>query len=235
MEDQEAKNILGAEGVDYLFEQETFDPREMELREEVIKLSRVAKVVKGGRRFSFSALVAVGDSNGVVGLGYGKANEVPAAITKGVEAAKRNLFRVWLKGSTLPHEVIGKFGSARVMLKPASDGTGIIASTAVRQVLELAGVNNVLTKSLGSSNQINVVKATVNGLERLRRAEQVAALRNRSMDDMLGKRLADEFREEQQIEDKAAPIAETQPDAQSAALAVEEQDNHNHEGENSAD
>ncbi|MBN1515967.1 30S ribosomal protein S5 [Candidatus Sumerlaeota bacterium] len=173
------------------------DPRELELREEVIKLSRVAKVVKGGRRFSFSALVAVGDGHGIVGLGYGKANEVPAAITKGVESAKRNLFRVWLKGSTLPYEVIGKFGSARVMLKPASDGTGIIAGTAVRHVLELAGVHNVLTKSLGSSNQINVVKATVNGLQQLRRAEQVAALRNRSLEEMLGRRLANEFREQQ--------------------------------------
>ena len=161
-------------------------PGQYDLQERVVEINRVAKVVKGGRRFSFTALVVVGDEKSVVGVGYGKANEVPLAIQKGVERAKKNLFSVPMKGNTITHEVTGVFGAGRVFLKPASEGTGVIAGGGVRAVLELAGIRDVLSKSLGSQNPINLVKATITALENLRRPEEVAALRGLSIGEVLG-------------------------------------------------
>src|SRR4051794_988723 len=161
-------------------------PGAYDLQERVVEINRVAKVVKGGRRFSFTALVVVGDEKSVVGVGYGKANEVPLAIQKGVERAKKNLFSVPMKGMTITHEVTGVYGAGRVFLKPASEGTGVIAGGGVRAVLELAGIRDVLSKSLGSQNPINLVKATITALENLRRPEEVAELRGLSVGEVLG-------------------------------------------------
>jgi small subunit ribosomal protein S5 len=157
-----------------------------DLQERIIYINRSAKVVKGGRTFSFSALVAVGDGKGRVGLGYGKAREVPDAIRKAIEKGTKELFTIPMLGHTIPHDLVGEYGSAKVLLKPASRGTGVIAGGPVRAILEVAGVEDILTKSLGSQNQVNIAKATITGLRNLRRASQVADLRGKTVAEILG-------------------------------------------------
>ena len=161
-----------------------FEKQESDLQENVVFINRVAKVVKGGRRFSFAAVVVVGDGKGKIGAGLGKAAEVPEAIRKGVEDAKKNMITVALKNGTIPHPMLGIYGAGKVILKPAAEGTGIKAGGPVRAVLALAGIRNILTKSLGSSNPINMVRATMDGLSKLENAETVAALRGKSLDEI---------------------------------------------------
>ncbi len=165
---------------------ERIDPSQLDIKDNVVSINRVTKVVKGGKNLSFSALVVVGDGHGVVGFGIGKAKEVPSAIKKGIEAAKKNLVRVPLAGTTIPHAVLGNFGAGSVLLKPAPDGTGIIAGGAVRAVVEAAGITNIMTKSLGSANPHNVVRATVAGLDSLKDPGAIARMRGKSLEELTG-------------------------------------------------
>ena len=181
------------------------DASKLNLEEKVVQINRVAKVVQGGRRFSFSAVVVVGDGNGTVGAGIGKAGEVPEAIRKGVEDAKKHLIKVPLVGTTIPHEVHRRFGAANVMLKPASPGTGVIAGGSVRSVVEAAGIRDLLSKSMGSTNPVNVVRATIEALTSLRSADAIAARRGKTAEQLLGKRGAELARRPHEVIERPAP------------------------------
>jgi len=181
------------------------DPTKLNLEEKVVQINRVAKVVKGGRRFSFSAVVVVGDGNGIVGAGLGKAGEVPESIRKGVEDAKKHLVKVPLVGTTIPHEVRVDFGASTVLLKPASPGTGVIAGGSVRSVVEAAGIRDILSKSMGSTNPVNVVRATIEALRTLRSADDIAASRGTTAERLLGKRGAEASRRPHEYVERPAP------------------------------
>src|ERR687887_1338832 len=186
-----------------------------DVAERIVSINRVAKVVKGGRKFSFSVLVVVGDQNGRVGAGLGKAREVPEAIRKGVDIAKRNMITVPIVGTSIPHEVRYKWGAARILLKPAAPGTGVISGGAMRAVIELAGIKDILTKSLGTNNPVNTVRATMLALQSLRTAQEVAELRGKAVEDIVGRRLAQAYRS---AESKGTVEAAPEP----AAVATEE-------------
>ncbi len=192
-----------------------------ELKERVVEINRVAKVVKGGRRFSFTALVVIGDEHEKVGVGYGKAREVPLAISKAVDDAKKNLFTVPRHGTTITHEIIGRSDAARVLLRPASEGTGVIAGGGVRAVLELAGIRDILAKSLGTTNPINMLRATVNGLQNLRRPEDVAKIRGLRIKDVLPPRREPEEPAEPDTPERAAVATEPEAEAPAPEPAVE--------------
>jgi small subunit ribosomal protein S5 len=198
----------------------SINPQGLDLQERVVAINRVAKVVKGGRRFSFTALVVVGDEDHIVGIGYGKANEVPLAIQKAVERAKKSLFAVPKHGTTITHQTVGRFGSGRVLLKPASEGTGVIAGGGVRAVLELAGIRDVLSKSLGTQNPINLVKATMAGLEGLKRPERIAELRGKTVTEVLG--IEREAEPEADAEGTAEPAGEPAPEPEPAQVGAKE-------------
>jgi len=203
---------------------EMVSPKGLDLQERVIEINRVAKVVKGGRRFSFTALVAVGDEESVVGIGYGKAREVPLAIQKAVENARKNLIRIPKYNDTITHKIIGRFGAGHVVLRPASAGTGVIAGGGVRAVLELGGVKDILTKSIGTQNPINLVKATMDGIVRLRRPEEVAELRGLTVSEVLGIHHEEKPAEEAGAEDAESTAAvEEAADAAAATEAPAEE------------
>jgi small subunit ribosomal protein S5 len=197
-----------------------------ELKERVVEINRVAKVVKGGRRFSFTALVVIGDEVDRVGVGYGKAREVPLAISKAVDDAKKNLFQVPKKGTTITHEILGRSDAARVLLRPASEGTGVIAGGGVRAVLELAGIRDILAKSLGNPNPVNLLKATVDGLQKLRRPEEVAEIRGKAVHEILFPRKQDE--------PEAVPSEETAPAVSEAGASAVSEDQSDGEAEDHA-
>jgi len=199
---------------------EMVSPKGLDLQERVIEINRVAKVVKGGRRFSFTALVAVGDEESVVGIGYGKAREVPLAIQKAVENARKNLVRIPKYNDTITHKIIGRFGAGHVVLRPASAGTGVIAGGGVRAVLELGGVKDILTKSIGTQNPINLVKATMDGIVRLRRPEEVAELRGLTISEVLGIYPEDKAEEAAESTNGGAPDAESAEAVETAADAA---------------
>ena len=199
-------------------EEEFIDVKTLTLREVVVNLNRVAKVVKGGRRFSFNAMVVVGDEDGHVGVGFGKANEVPESIAKAVDSAKKNIVRVPLVGRTIMHETLGEYGAAKVLLKPAAEGTGIIAGPAVRAVVELAGVRDILTKSLGSNNVINVVKATIEGLRKMMSPEDIQKKRSKSLQEIMGKKFSRRYLE-QTGKTVASPVV---AEPQASVVAKEE-------------
>ena len=193
------------------------NPGGIDLQERVVEINRVAKVVKGGRRFSFTALVVIGDEVDRVGLGYGKAREVPLAISKAVDDAKNNIFTVPKHGTTITHGIVGRFGAARVMLRPASEGTGVIAGGGVRAVLELGGIRDILAKSIGTTNPINMLKATINGLQSLRRPEEVAASRGLTISQVLPTKKVDE----EQVSDTGTEEKPSEPAATAAPEAPE--------------
>ena len=190
-------------------EKRRFFGEESDLQETVVAINRSAKVVKGGRRFSFSALTVVGDRKGRVGVGYGKANEVPPAVEKSISEAKRNLVRMALRGDTIPHAVTGRFGAARVFMRPAGAGTGVIAGGGVRAVCQMVGIRNILTKSLGSNNPINLVKAAMDGLMKLKEAKEVARLRGVPIDELVGPETRKPKPAEEAPADEAEAVTET--------------------------
>jgi small subunit ribosomal protein S5 len=198
---------------------ETVSSKGLDLQERVIEINRVAKVVKGGRRFSFTALVAVGDEEGVVGIGYGKAREVPLAIQKAVENARKDLIEVPMYGQTIPHKIIGRYGSGHVVLRPASPGTGVIAGGGVRAVLELGGIRDVLSKSIGTQNPINLVKATMDGLHQLRRPQDVAKLRGLTVNQVLG---LDKMAEAKKLQAESADDVDVTPTPVAVAVGAGE-------------